>query len=906
MAATAQSPPEVTATAYDAETVEGFLRFLEQNELGVEDAEALYARPPVDIETFIQSPAYLNKPDSVFPAVMAELIECNSGRYVEAVFTGGIGSGKTTAALYTNAYQLYLLSCMRDAHGRFGLDSASEILLIFQNKTAALAKEVSYNRFKAIIDSSPYFQRYFPYRKRITSRLVFPRRIEVVPVSGQESAAIGQNVMGGIIDELNYMEVVEQSRKSVDAGKFDQAVAIYNSIARRRKSRFMQQGRLPGVLCLVSSRRYPGQFTDKKEEEARTDPTIFVYDKCTWDIRPDAYSGKRFYVHVGNLNRRPRILNPGEETGYDPTLIRAIPEEHRTEFEADIINALREIAGVSTLSSYPFFVNHERVSACFEETDESSVLSAPEVDFHDTRVRILTSRLRDLEHPRWVHVDLGLTGDSAGVVCGYVPRFVKIPRDQSIETLPEIRIDFALRVNPPRNDEINFEKIRLLLYKLRDQGMNIQWVSFDSFQSRDSIQILRQKGFQSGLASVDKDTHPYDVLKTAMYDGRVTLPRHDQLLKELLALERVPLKDKVDHPPNGCFTGDTRVALLDGTLPTFEELASRFGSGERFPVYSVDEQGMCMAWAHSPRITRQQAELVEVILDNYTVVRCTPDHLFMTLGGEWIQAQHLTPEIRLMPLYRSHSHKGGWADYERVWCPVRKTRLLTHHMALDAVGRVPTGQVIHHRDHDKRNNDPRNLVIQGREDHARQHTAHRHATDTFYVARLREGHRQYRESGGNERSRQNIERLFAEGKLKRGRDLCSVEGCLSVSNAKGLCGAHYQRMRRDRQRVGRTGPQQNHRVLSVRSLPCREDVWDITVDRTHNFALANGIIVHNSKDVADALCGCVYGLSLRRSIWLEHGISLFEIPSILRERVVRAGDAVRGASEAAGVDEAVA
>jgi hypothetical protein len=355
--------------------------------------------------------------------------------------------------------------------------------------------------------------------------------------------------MGGLIDELNYMEVVEQSRKSVDAGMYDQAVAIYNSISRRRKSRFMQQGRLPGVLCLVSSRRYPGQFTDRKEEEAKTDPTIYIYDKRTWDIRPDAYSGRVFKVFIGDMSRRPRILEPGEHHGMDPLVVRDIPEEHRAEFEADIINALREVAGVSTLASHPFFVNQEKVAACFDRVE--SVLSHSEVDFSVTTTRILPTRFRDLDQPRWVHIDLGLTGDSAGVACGYVPRFVKIHRDRAVETLPEISIDFTLRVNPPRGDEINFEKIRTLLYKLRDQGLEVRWVSFDSFQSRDSIQILRQKGFHSGLVSVDKDSHPYDVLKTAMYDRRVMVPTNPWLMRELLSLERVPLKDKIDHPVNG-------------------------------------------------------------------------------------------------------------------------------------------------------------------------------------------------------------------------------------------------------------------------------------------------------------------------------------------------------------------
>ena len=54
----------------------------------------------------------------------------------------------------------------------------------------------------------------------------------------------------------------------------------------------MVQGKIPGLLCLVSSRRYPGQFTDVKEAEAKKEidmtdkSTIYVYDKKAWEIKP--------------------------------------------------------------------------------------------------------------------------------------------------------------------------------------------------------------------------------------------------------------------------------------------------------------------------------------------------------------------------------------------------------------------------------------------------------------------------------------------------------------------------------------------------------------------------------------------------------------------------------------------
>jgi DNA gyrase subunit A len=40
----------------------------------------------------------------------------------------------------------------------------------------------------------------------------------------------------------------------------------------------------------------------------------------------------------------------------------------------------------------------------------------------------------------------------------------------------------------------------------------------------------------------------------------------------------------------------------------------------------------------------------------------------------------------------------------------------------------------------------------------------------------------------------------------------------------------------------------NHRVVSVEKLSYKEDVYDLTIDESHNFALAAGVFVHNSID----------------------------------------------------------
>lgn len=535
-----------------------FLRRVAEHFLGFWHDRHAYTVLPVDVQTFVESPEFLDRRGTIYPAVMDELRELNAGKYVEAVLTGAIGTGKSTIALYTIAYQLYVLSCLEDPHALFGLDPSSEIVFAFQSLNKQLAESIDYERFRAMLEKSPYFNRHFPFNRKIASEMVFPNRIVVRPLSGDVNAAIGSNIFGAILDEINFMAVVEQSKNAVDGGVFDQANEMYNSIVRRRKSRFMAAGgRLPGMICLVSSKRYPGEFTDRKQREAneelrRTGKTaIFVYDRTVWQIKPaGTYGDKRFRLFLGDVSRKPCILEEDMEVpAEDAQLVMDVPEEFRSEFERDILSAIRDIAGSSTFALHPFIVNTQAVSELFGR--RQSILSVESTDFVAARPLIYTRRIVRPDEPRMAHVDLGLTGDSAGVAIGWVEGFTEVPRsDKTFELMPKINFDLILEVKPPRNGEILFEDIRRIFYKLREEGMNLKWISFDTFQSVDSVQLLRQSGFVTGTQSIDKTSLPYEVTKTAFYDGRVSAPKHAKALSEIVRLERDPQTGKIDHPPN--------------------------------------------------------------------------------------------------------------------------------------------------------------------------------------------------------------------------------------------------------------------------------------------------------------------------------------------------------------------
>src|ERR1700728_40871 len=113
-------------------------------------------------------------------------------------------------------------------------------------------------------------------------------------------------------------------------------------------------------------------------------------------------------------------------------------------------------------------------------------------------------------------------------------------RGDEMEMLPLIQYDLLLRIRPPRQGEIEFEHVRKLLYKLRDLGLNIKWATFDTYQSIDSLQMLRQRGFVVGSQSMDEKPAPYEMTKQAFYDRRIRAPAHEVAQAEFARLEKDP------------------------------------------------------------------------------------------------------------------------------------------------------------------------------------------------------------------------------------------------------------------------------------------------------------------------------------------------------------------------------
>jgi DNA gyrase subunit B len=129
-------------------------------------------------------------------------------------------------------------------------------------------------------------------------------------------------------------------------------------------------------------------------------------------------------------------------------------------------------------------------------------------------------------------------------------------------------------------------------------------------------------------------------------------------------------------------------------------------------------------------VTRKDAEVIKVIMDNGEEVICTPDHLFMLRDGSYERAEMLDGAVSLMPLYRQYSKLGRRITiegYEMVFDPQGKRWIFTHllsdkyNLAREKYNRQENS-CVHHIDFNKLNNNPTNLRRMGKQEHLDLHT----------------------------------------------------------------------------------------------------------------------------------------------------------------------------------------
>jgi len=529
---------------------------------GWDAAEASIARlshyhtVPPTIKQFIDGGEYLK--DSlwneqldqsiIFPIWRAALYQIYPSPfyspYREIIATGSIGGGKTTFCKIGMLYDVIKLCCLENPQSYFQLSKATKLVFAVYSSTLGLAKGVLFDELLEWLRASPFLSNLMEgySNKKYSSPTMFKNKIDVKEGS-RFTHTLGQAVTGGVLSELNFQRSWEQ-----------QAYKNYTSVKRRIKSRFLNK--IPGRMWLDSSKSDEGAFLEGHIKKVRGDSDVLIFDNALWDVKPQGYCGETFKVFVGDQVRDPFVLRRSSDIlGLDESHIIDVPVEHRRDFEDDIFNALQDIAGRSTSSVHKFIPSVERIEECLIRKNPV-YRDVIQLDFYDTTdslINYLDIRLvRENKRPRFIHLDLGLRHDFAGLAMSCIHGFVTISRMDRISGRlltseePIYYTDFVMVLKAVSGQEVPIYKIKNFVRDLVTAGVPVVRFTADGFQSENIKQDLIMMGFDASILSVDRSRMPYDNFKNVILEGRYNGVRHPVLQRELKDL--LDLGNKIDHP----------------------------------------------------------------------------------------------------------------------------------------------------------------------------------------------------------------------------------------------------------------------------------------------------------------------------------------------------------------------
>lgn len=101
----------------------------------------------------------------------------------------------------------------------------------------------------------------------------------------------------------------------------------------------------------------------------------------------------------------------------------------------------------------------------------------------------------------------------------------------------------------------------------------------------------------------------------------------------------------------GCFTGDTKVLMIDGTYKTMEELYNSKAKNIEVYSYDPDLNKTTIVTADECVLTKYVNTLIRVHLHNGVYFDCTPDHLILVEGIGYVQASKLTSGSKLQSTF---------------------------------------------------------------------------------------------------------------------------------------------------------------------------------------------------------------------------------------------------------------
>lgn len=436
------------------------------------------------------------------------------------------------------------------------------------------------------------------------------------------------NCMFVVLDEISGFAL--ESNSGSETGKT--AEAIYNMYRASVDSRFPDFGK----VVLLSFPRYKNDFISQRYNAVISDKEV-VTRSHKFKIDPelaDGIEGNEFVIewpedHIVSY-KIPRVFALKRPT-WEVNPTRKI-EDFTTAFYSNPTDALSRFACCPPEAVSAFFKDRQKIETAFRATSSLK----EDNSFRDTF-------LPDPSKRYYVHVDLARVHDHAAVAMAHVDKWEQRHIGNGLtEPAPVVIVDQVRYWTPSKTKNVDFSEIREYILSLKRRGFDIRKVTFDRWESADTMKYLAERGLSTERLSVAKKH--YSDFAIVVAEERVVGPNIELLINELLEL-KITNNDKVDHPRKGCFVADTEVRLADRSHRKIALTAE-----QDVRVLSCTESGTEKIGAARGRYTKHVDLLIDVNLSNGYSHRCTPDHRWMLSNGKYREAELLSKGNQLMTI----------------------------------------------------------------------------------------------------------------------------------------------------------------------------------------------------------------------------------------------------------------
>lgn len=516
-----------------------------------------FVEKPASIREFVNA-GHLNIAKGIRPGIMTELVslfgkEVNPERIALVrwgMFTGAIGIGKTTMASIVIPYMIHWVLCLRDPQDFYDLLPGSRIAFMQMSTSEDQAKETVFGDIKARIQYSDWFKDH-PYDPGFKNQLRFEKDVWVLPGSSLETSFEGYNILGGILDEADSHKVT----KDKNYGEVG-----WDTINGRIDSRFQDRG----FLLTVGQMKKANGFAANKYKELTEDSNSHTVRMTIWESL--GWTHRQFQNSDGTHNsfwydiKRKVIISKevARLLGYPDNVIE-IPEVYRKNFQNNPEKALRDLAGIPPLAGSAFISRADKIEDAIQRwIDQFGDQSPVSEDVSHPLIHDWLAEPTSLK--RSVHIDIGysVNGDAAGIAIGHVSHLVD--REEEVNK-PYFVIDAIVRVRAAQGSEVMLSDLRNYVYDFDRRGFRIKHVTMDGFQSVDTQQQLKKRKYNVQYLSIDRSKLPYEDLRDAIYEDRISLPPYmtylvagDGKLVNIVFKELSELEEddkKIDHPAKG-------------------------------------------------------------------------------------------------------------------------------------------------------------------------------------------------------------------------------------------------------------------------------------------------------------------------------------------------------------------